>query len=89
MDDDDGAVPPVLEVGTHGFYCELVGLQLVLLLKGDTETREGGRREEGRKGGREGVSEGWREGRRMELGGGEGREGENNVYELSSKYHRL
>ena len=78
MDDDDGAVPPVLEVGTHCFYCELVGLQLVLLLKGDTETREGGR-EGGRKGGREGVSEGWREGRRMELGGGEGGREKNNV----------
>ena len=46
MDDDDCTVSPVLEVRTHGVYCELVRLQLVFLREGDTEGgREGGGKE--------------------------------------------
>ena len=65
VDDDNGAVSPLLEVPLHGLPSEVVHLQLVLLWNGNAEGGREGRRERGREGGGKGGSEGGiEEGRR-------------------------
>ena len=62
MDDDNGAVSPLLQVPLHGLPSEVVHLQFVLLWNGNTEGGREGRREGGREGGgKEGGREGGRE----------------------------